>query len=213
MLAVPAGWFTPKGRLAGYAQPMATAGLLLAAGAGRRLGMPKALLPYRGRLLVEHAAAVLTDAGCQPVVVVLGAQADQIRARTPLTGIVVNDDWATGMGSSLRAGLSALTPDAADAAVVTLVDMPGLTPEAVRRVARDATAASLAVATYAGSRRGHPVLLGRDHWAGVAAAATGDRGARDYLRAQGEAVRLVPCADVADDTDVDLPEQAARLPG
>ncbi|MET8087618.1 nucleotidyltransferase family protein [Micromonospora sp. NPDC005237] len=193
---------------------MVTAGLLLAAGAGRRLGMPKALLPYRGRLLVDHAAAILTAAGCQPVMVVLGAQADQVRSRTRLPGVVVlNDDWATGLGSSLRAGLSALTASPAVAVVVTLVDMPGLTPEAVRRVARDATADSLAVATYADGRRGHPVLLGRRHWAGASEAATGDRGARDYLRARDDEVRLVPCADVADGTDVDLPEQAARLPG
>ncbi|MEU5906689.1 nucleotidyltransferase family protein [Micromonospora sp. NPDC047467] len=190
---------------------MATAGLLLAAGAGRRFGMPKALLSYRGQLLVEHAAAILTAAGCQPVVVVLGAQADQVRAHTRLPGVVVNDDWATGMGSSLRAGLSALTSGTIEAAVVTLVDMPGLTPEAVRRVARDVTADSLAAATYQDGRRGHPVLLGRDHWPGVVTAATGDRGARDYLRAQGDAVRLVPCADVADGTDVDLPAQAARF--
>ncbi|MEV4824444.1 NTP transferase domain-containing protein [Micromonospora sp. NPDC049274] len=192
---------------------MVTAGLLLAAGAGRRLGRPKALLPYRGQLLVEHAAGILTAAGCQPVVVVLGAQADEVRDRTRLSDVVVNDDWATGMGSSLRAGLAALTSGAAVAVVVTLVDMPGLTPAAVRRVARDATADALAVATYADGRRGHPVLLGREHWAGVREAAVGDRGARDYLRAQGDAVRLVPCVDVADDTDVDLPEQAARLPG
>ncbi|WP_328416703.1 nucleotidyltransferase family protein [Micromonospora sp. NBC_00389] len=190
---------------------MATAGLLLAAGAGRRFGTPKALLSYRGRLLVEHAAAILTAADCRPIVVVLGAQADRVRASTRLPSVVLNDDWTTGMGSSLRAGLSALTSGTAVAAVVTLVDMPGLTPEAVRRVARDATADSLTVATYQDGRRGHPVLLGRHHWAGVASAATGDRGARDYLRAQGDAVRLVPCADVADDTDVDLPEQAARF--
>jgi nicotine blue oxidoreductase len=56
-----------------------------------------------------------------------------------------------------------------------------------------------------GDRRGHPVLLGRDHWAGVAAAATGDRGARDYLRAHAGAVRVVAVGDVADDTDLDVP--------
>ncbi|MFG1882537.1 NTP transferase domain-containing protein [Micromonospora sp. NPDC049102] len=191
---------------------MVTAGLLLAAGAGRRLGQPKALLPYRGRLLVDHAAEILTAAGCQPVLVVLGAQADQIRARTRLPDVVVNDDWATGMGSSLRAGLAALASSPAAAVVVTLVDQPDLTPEAVRRVARDVSAESLAMATYRDGRRGHPVLLGRDHWPGVAEAATGDRGARDYLRAHAAAVRLVDCADVADDTDVDLPDAAAALP-
>ncbi|MGV9213496.1 nucleotidyltransferase family protein [Micromonospora sp. RB23] len=191
---------------------MVTGGLLLAAGAGRRLGQPKALLPYRGRLLVEHAAEILTAAGCQPVVVVLGARADEVRARTRLPDVVVNADWASGMGSSLRAGLDALTSSPAAAVVVTLVDQPDLTPEAVRRVARDATASALVMATYADGRRGHPVLLGRDHWPGVAEAATGDRGARDYLRTHGPAVRLVDCADVADDTDVDLPEQAAELP-
>ncbi|MEU7924284.1 nucleotidyltransferase family protein [Micromonospora sp. NPDC049107] len=190
---------------------MVTAGLLLAAGAGRRLGQPKALLPYRRRPLVEHAAGLLTAAGCRPVLVVLGAQADQIRARTRLPEVVVNDDWASGMGSSLRAGLDSLASSPAAAVVVTLVDQPGLTPEAVRRVARDATAESLAMATYRDGRRGHPVLLGRDHWPGVAEAATGDRGARDYLRAHATAVQLVDCADVADDTDVDLPEHAARL--
>ncbi|MFI7595350.1 NTP transferase domain-containing protein [Micromonospora sp. NPDC049359] len=190
---------------------MVTAGLLLAAGAGRRLGQTKALLPYRGRLLVEHAADLLTAADCRPVLVVLGAQADQIRARTRLPEVVVNDDWASGMASSLRAGLDSLASSPAAAVVVTLVDQPDLTPEAVRRVARDATAESLAMATYRDGRRGHPVLLGRDHWPGVAEAATGDRGARDYLRAHATAVRLVDCADVADDTDVDLPEHAARL--
>jgi nicotine blue oxidoreductase len=56
-----------------------------------------------------------------------------------------------------------------------------------------------------GDRRGHPVLLGRDHWDGVAASATGDRGARDYLRAHDDQVTIVPVGDVADDTDLDVP--------
>jgi len=181
------------------------AGLVLAAGAGRRFGRPKALVPYRGRLLVRRAADTLRDAGCSPVVVVLGASADEVRAAAPdLPEVVVNPDWSAGMGSSLRAGLSALAGSAADAVVVLLVDMPGVTAEAVRRVSTRAEADALAMGGYDG-RRGHPVLLGRNHWAGVAAAATGDRGARDYLRAHADQVRVVPVADVADDSDIDVP--------
>ncbi|HEX4705797.1 MAG TPA: NTP transferase domain-containing protein, partial [Pseudonocardiaceae bacterium] len=86
------------------------AGLLLAAGAGRRMGMPKALVSHGGRLFVESAADVLTDAGCRPVVVVLGARADTVRARARLAGCVLvdNPDWPEGMGSSVRVGLAAL---------------------------------------------------------------------------------------------------------
>jgi CTP:molybdopterin cytidylyltransferase MocA len=106
------------------------------------------------------------------------------------------------MASSLRAGLAALAGTGAVAAVILLVDMPGVTPAAVRRIAAHAAPGALVIGGY-GDRRGHPVLLGRDHWAGAAAAATGDRGARDYLRANADSVRVVPVGDVADDTDID----------
>ncbi|BEL12244.1 nucleotidyltransferase family protein [Actinoplanes sichuanensis] len=182
---------------------MTVAGLVLAAGAGRRYGMPKALVPYQGRLLVQWAAATLHEAGCASVTVVLGAAADEVRAAAPdLPATVVNPDWATGMGSSLRAGLAALAGTGATAAVVLLVDMPGVSVEAVRRILAHAGPGALVTGGY-GERRGHPVLLGRDHWAGVSASATGDRGARDYLRAN--AVRVVPVGDVADDFDIDVP--------
>jgi nicotine blue oxidoreductase len=93
--------------------------------------------------------------------------------------------------------------------VVLLVDMPGVTPAAVRRVAALAAPDALAIGGY-GDRRAHPVLLGRDHWAGVAASAVGDRGARDYLRAHADAVVVVPVGDVADDTDLDVPPVGSR---
>jgi CTP:molybdopterin cytidylyltransferase MocA len=99
------------------------------------------------------------------------------------------------------------------AAVVLLVDTPGITPAAVARVAAAAGAgpAALAAATYRG-KRGHPVLLGRAHWAGVAALAVGDTGARPYLAAH--AVTPVACDDVADGQDADTPAELAarRLP-
>ncbi|MFB6555181.1 NTP transferase domain-containing protein [Streptomyces sp. NPDC056405] len=193
------------------------AGLLLAAGGGRRLGgRPKALLEHRGHPLVEHAIAALRAAGCARVHVVLGARADAVRARAALDGCVVvdNPDWEQGMGSSLRAGLDSLAGPAGAgvrAALVSLVDQPGIGAAAMARVRaayRDET--SLASAAYAGVR-GHPVLLGAAHWAGVSATATGDRGARAYLREHEADIALVECADVARPYDIDTEADLRHL--
>jgi CTP:molybdopterin cytidylyltransferase MocA len=192
---------------------MRVAGLVLAAGGGSRYGSPKALVRLRGRLLVERAADLLAAGGCDPVVVVLGAAADQVlaAARLPPTGVrtVVNPDWPTGMGSSLRVGLAAV-PAEAEAVVVTLVDTPGLGPESVRRLVAAGSPDGAAQATY-GGRRGHPVLLGRTVITEVAAAATGDRGAGPWLAAHPERVRLVPCDGTGDPRDVDVPDDLAAV--
>lgn len=179
-----------------------THGLLLAAGAGRRMGRPKALVP--GWLC--SSVEVLRAGGCDRVTVVLGAGADEaarlIEAELPDVSWVLAADWAEGMGASLRTGLAAADP-AADAALVHLVDLPDVGPEVVRRVIAVASGPhALARATYDGVP-GHPVLLGRDHWAGVIAAATGDQGARGYLRTH--AVLAVECGDLATGVDVDRP--------
>ncbi|WP_405900669.1 nucleotidyltransferase family protein [Streptomyces sp. NBC_00727] len=190
------------------------AGLLLAAGGGRRLGgRPKALLEHRGRPLVEHAVRTLREGGCGPVHVVLGAAADEVRARADLDGcaVSVNPEWTEGMGSSLRAGLGALADTGSDAALVLLVDQPGIDARAVARVLaayRDRT--SLVAASYAGER-GHPVLFGADLWADIAAGAVGDQGARAYLRAHREALTLVECGDVAQAYDIDTPADLSHL--
>ncbi|MFF4214102.1 NTP transferase domain-containing protein [Streptomyces sp. NPDC001796] len=190
------------------------AGLLLAAGGGRRLGgQPKALLEHRGRPLVEHAAGVLRAAGCGRVHVVLGAAATAVRERADLTGCVSvdNPDWEEGMGSSLRAGLASLAGTGARAALVLLVDQPGIGPEAVARVLRAfRDEESLASAAYEGVR-GHPVLLGSAHWAGVARTAAGDRGARAYLKTHDDAMTRVECGDVAQAYDIDTAADLAHL--
>ncbi|KAF5993805.1 MULTISPECIES: nucleotidyltransferase family protein [Streptomyces] len=190
------------------------AGLLLAAGGGRRLGgRPKALLEHRGRPLVEYAVGVLRAAGCTRVHVVLGARADAVRERARLDGCVLvdNPEWESGMGSSLRAGLGSLAGTGARAALVSLVDQPGIGPRAVARVlAAHQDDTSLVSATYDGVR-GHPVLFGAAHWAGVAASATGDRGARAYLKEHEAAITLVECGDVAEPYDIDTEDDLGHL--
>ncbi|MFL6141363.1 MAG: NTP transferase domain-containing protein [Labedaea sp.] len=183
----------------------AAAGLLLAAGGGRRYGMPKALVRHRGQLFVERAASMLHDAGCAPVIVVLGAAADEVRSLATLPGssLVDNPAWEDGMGSSVRAGLAALSTSDSAAVVVLPVDTPGVTAAAVRRLVALAGPDALARASYDGVP-GHPVLIGRAHWAGVADLATGDAGAREYLK-RHNAID-VPCADLASGVDVDRPE-------
>ncbi|MCD4533871.1 nucleotidyltransferase family protein [Nocardioides sp. cx-169] len=181
---------------------MSLAGLLLAAGAGSRMGLPKALVHDGEESWLGRSVAVLRAGGCEEVSVVLGAAADEALGLLDGLGVdvVIASDWAEGMAASLRAGLGAL-PDHAEAAVVLLVDLPDVTAEVVRRVvAAGGGAGVLARAAY-GGRPGHPVLLGRDHWAGVGATAVGDHGARGYLAAYG--VRLVECGDLASGRDVD----------
>ena len=191
---------------------MTVAGLLLAAGEGRRMGTPKALLLDRhGVPYVDRALGRLLDGGCAEVTVVLGAAADEVTALLEDAGwcaddavrVVRADDWAEGMGASLRTGLAALGDTPALAALVSLVDLPDVDERVVARViAAGAAPGTLARASYAGTA-GHPVLLGREHWAGVLATAAGDRGARDYLAARD--VTTVECGDLATGRDEDRP--------
>ncbi|MFE7773308.1 NTP transferase domain-containing protein [Streptomyces sp. NPDC057445] len=192
------------------------AGLVLAAGGGRRLGgRPKALLEHRGRPLVENAVRVLRAGGCRSVHVVLGAAADEVLRRADLSGCVVsvNPDWEQGMGSSLRTGLASLgaADGDPDAALVSLVDQPGIGAAAVARVVAACDSLSALVSAAYEGRRGHPVLFGVTRWEAVAERASGDRGARDYLREHENEITLVECGDVAEPYDIDTPADLAHL--
>ena len=181
------------------------AGLLLAAGSGSRLGTPKALVMLSGRSLVEHGISLLSDGGCSPVLVVLGAAPD---VEAPGTLVIVAQDWDTGLGASLRAGLAALDP-AVTAVVVALVDMPLVGPAAVQRLIAARTSGA-AVATY-GGKRGHPVLLQRAVWPAVAELAIGDVGARPWLAANPSLVVEVDCDGTGSRVDIDTPADFAAV--
>lgn len=192
------------------------AAVILAAGAGRRMGGPKALLEFEGRLLIERAVDTAVHGGCADVLVVLGASVDEVLRRADLRSarIIVNEDWPEGMGSSLRSGLrtlqSAASPadaptDRTDAALILLVDQPFVGPQAVRAVLDSwRGGARLTAASYDG-RRGHPVLLGREYWADAVASAKGDAGARTLLAEHAADLVLVPCDTLADPRDLDTP--------
>jgi CTP:molybdopterin cytidylyltransferase MocA len=185
----------------------APVGLLLAAGAGTRYGRPKAtVFDADGTGWLARSVASLREGGCPRVVVVLGAGAEEARALVARAGAehVVAADWAAGLGASLAAGLEAVAGLEADSAVVTLVDLPDVGAEVVRRVlaGSGSGAEALARATYAG-RPGHPVVLGRAHWDRVRAGLAGDRGAGPYL-VDHDALRI-ECGDLASGIDVDVP--------
>ncbi len=216
-------------------------GLLLAAGAGRRMGGPKALVRRSPDepTLVERGVEVLHAGGCRGVTVVVGAAGEEVAAIVDRLGhdvdVVRCPDWHEGMGASLRAGLGALARTAhesdagIDAVLVSLVDLPDLTPEVVARVlaergggegrgaeggepdpaadaraVRDRRRSVLRRASFHG-RPGHPALIGRAHWEGVVATATGDNGARNHFRNHPH--ELVECGDLATGRDVDTPAE------
>ncbi|MFE5838454.1 nicotine blue oxidoreductase [Arthrobacter sp. NPDC056493] len=198
-----------------------TTGVLLAAGAGTRLGHgPKALLPFRGRTLVEVLADILLDGGCREVVVVLGAGAGDVRGRTDLARhtVVENPGWAGGMGSSFRAGLDRARQE--DHVLVALVDQPGLTAETVTRLLRAHRPGRVTAAAYRDAtgklRRGHPLLLDATLRAEAAASAGGDAGARLFLQANPQLIDLVDCtlppgSGQSGGEDLDTPDQLHLL--
>ncbi|MGB9034024.1 MAG: nucleotidyltransferase family protein [Paeniglutamicibacter sp.] len=191
-------------------QRPAVFGVLLAAGSGSRLGLgPKGLLRKAdGETLLESAQHALLAGGCGHVVLVLGAEAERVSAE--LAGhlhitVLVNRAWATGMGSSFAVGMAAVPEGSA--ALVALVDQPGLNAELVHRIMQAHRPGRITAAGYhqgdAPLRRGHPVLFAPNRTRPASSAATGDVGARNYLAANRELVDLVDCSDVDSGADID----------
>jgi CTP:molybdopterin cytidylyltransferase MocA len=188
--------------------------IVLAAGSGSRFGGGKLLAPYRGRPLIEAVLASLRDAPVDETVVVVGADAESLRAVCEPYGvrIVENPDWTQGQSTSVLAGLKALGADVR-AAVVLLADQPLVGAGAIERLVEAfEEGAKVAVATYGGRPR-NPVLFSREVWPVLETELWGDEGARPFLRRRPELVRPVQCDGVGDPADVDTAEDLRRLEG
>lgn len=183
------------------------AGVVLAAGAGRRFGRRKQLAELNGRPLLEHVLRATAAAPLDRVIVVLGADAQEVSCRVALHGAepVICDRWDAGMSASLRAGIDAA--GSAAALAIVLGDQPLISAEAIARVVTARGGAAAVRATYDGVP-GHPVLLERELFL-RARKLRGDTGARALLA--GVPVREVACDDLGSADDVDTPEQLAQI--
>ena len=170
---------------------MTVAGVLLAAGGSRRLGSPKQLLTLQGETLVVRAARGLVAAGCSPVLVVIGAHADQIRDAVSMLPVtcVENTRWERGMGTSIACAVTALTEGLGvrvPAALIATCDMPMVTVDHLQLLLAASGQGELRVASaYPGADgapvRGIPAVLPRADWPALATL-DGDQGARALLR-------------------------------
>jgi molybdenum cofactor cytidylyltransferase len=188
------------------------AAVILAAGGSSRMGQPKQLLQFRGTSLLRRAIDTAQAAGAEQVVVVLGAAADRLLPEVEATNatIVINDQWTEGVSTSLRGGLAALGSDAKGVFIYP-ADMPLVTPEALRELARrQQVSGRPAAMTETGGVRGVPVFVTRSLFPALMIQ-EGDVGGAQYLRAHPEAVEAVHFDDPDIVRDVDRPEDYSRL--
>ena len=170
--------------------------LILAAGAGSRIGTPKANVKVNGERLIDHAVTIFKAGGCADVYVVLGAWVGEVAGAK----VIINDDWQDGMGSSLRAGLSHISTELdIENVLISLVDLPNLTTSAVEQILL--APGEIVVGTFNGAP-GHPVKFSRQHWQGVIDSAIGEVGARAYLTTRLD-VHFLSLDAWADGRDID----------
>ena len=197
------------------------AAVVLAAGESSRLGRPKQLVAHRGRSLIRGAVEAALGGGCSPVIVVLGAQAEQVRQEIDSLDVraVVNPGWREGMAGSVRAGIAELeaASDEVEAVVLTGCDQPHISADVLRRLleayrGREDATATMAACAYA-ETLGAPALFARAEF-GRLLALDGDRGARDLLRSAADRVVRIPWPEGARDVDVpeDVPGPACGDP-
>lgn len=191
----------------------AVAALVLAAGGSSRMGRPKQLLPIVGRSLVRHCVETARAVPCDPVLVVVGADAEAVRGELEGLGAewIENEEWEAGLAGSIRCGMGALCrrDPQPEAVLVLLADQPRVTRELLREIvaAHRERGFARVGCTYGGSI-GPPALFARRHFPGLLGL-EGDRGAKTLLAAGGDDLARIPFPEGV--LDVDTPEDYARL--
>lgn len=188
-------------------------GIILAAGGSSRLGQPKQLLHFKGKTLLRRAAEAMAASICEPVIAVLGAESEKTAAE--VAGLPVhtcfNENWKTGMGSSIKSGMDEMlrVAPAISAVVIMLCDQPFITTENLNQLAAkfSETQKPIVAAQYNGVS-GVPALFSREMF-GALSQIKGDKGARDLIRKQVTAIETVEMKEAA--TDIDTLEDADRL--
>jgi molybdenum cofactor cytidylyltransferase len=193
-------------------EPRPIGGIILAAGESRRFGAQKLLADLGGRPLLQHVIEAAVMSALEDIVIVLGADADRIAAGIVpgRTRVVRNDDYASGLASSLQTGLRAIDPGS-HAALVLLGDVPGVTTALISELlARGRVARSTAVVSVWRGQRSPPVLLHRILWP-AAFALRGDVGMREVLAGRVDVAELNVSAKLGSLDDVDTRQDHERL--
>jgi molybdenum cofactor cytidylyltransferase len=192
---------------------MKIAGIILAAGKGSRMGGGKMTALLHDKALVRHVADAAVASKLDPVIAVLGHDADHVAKALDGTGvrIIHNSDFAEGMATSLKAGIAAL-PAKIDAALILLGDMPQITLLIIRQLldAFHANPYAAAIVPMVGNQRGNPILISRKLFQQVMTL-EGDVGARKLLAKAGDAVVEIIIDDAAVLTDVDTLDALEQL--
>lgn len=186
-------------------------GILLAAGGSRRLGRPKQLIEFQGKTLLRRAAESLVNAGCSPVVVIVGSDEEKLKQELDDLDveIVENPEWEKGMSTSIRVGVSHVTPREIDGVLITLCDQPLVNVEKLQNFVQEFSNNTCIIAAEYNGIRGVPALFPRERFDDLANL-EGDKGARDLIARFASVGIALPEAALDIDTLADVEQLRLR---